>query len=27
VLMDHFLRFRAQCGDVVRTTPVITHRP
>jgi chorismate synthase len=26
VLMDHYLRFRAQCGDVVRTTPVITHR-
>src|ERR1700716_2963558 len=25
VLMDHYLRFRAQCGDVVRTTPVITH--
>ena len=24
VLMDHYLRFRAQCGDVVRTTPVIT---
>jgi hypothetical protein len=23
-LMDHYLRFRAQCGDVVRTTPVIT---
>jgi chorismate synthase len=23
VLMDHYLRFRAQCGDVVRTTPVI----
>src|SRR5580692_5226515 len=26
VLMDHYLRFRAQCGDVVRTTPVITRR-
>jgi chorismate synthase len=24
VLMDHYLRFRAQCGDVVRATPVIT---
>jgi chorismate synthase len=24
VLMDHHLRFRAQCADVVRTTPVIT---
>jgi chorismate synthase len=24
VLMDHYLRFRAQCGDVVRTTPDIT---
>jgi chorismate synthase len=24
VLMDHCLRFRAQCGDVVRSTPVIT---
>jgi chorismate synthase len=24
VLMDHYLRFRAQCGDVVRQTPVIT---
>jgi chorismate synthase len=24
VLMDHYLRNRAQCGDVVRTTPVIT---
>jgi chorismate synthase len=23
VLMDHYLRFRAQCGDVVRSTPVI----
>jgi chorismate synthase len=27
VLMDHYLRFRAQCGDVVRTTPVITGTP
>jgi len=27
VLMDHYLRFRAQCADVVRTTPVITQRP
>jgi chorismate synthase len=27
VLMDHYLRFRAQCGDVVRTTPVITDPP
>jgi chorismate synthase len=26
VLMDHCLRFRAQCGDVVRSTPVITDR-
>ncbi len=26
VLMDHYLRFRAQCADVVRTTPVITDR-
>jgi chorismate synthase len=26
VLMDHYLRFRAQCGDVVSATPVITHR-
>ena len=26
VLMDHYLRFRAQCGDVVRSTPVITAR-
>jgi hypothetical protein len=25
--MDHYLRFRAQCGDVVRTTPVITDPP
>ena len=24
VLMDHYLRFRAQCADVSRTTPVIT---
>ena len=24
VLMDHYLRFRAQCADVVRTTPDIT---
>jgi chorismate synthase len=24
VLMDHYLRFRAQCADVVPTTPVIT---
>jgi chorismate synthase len=24
VLMDHYLRFRAQCGDVVSTTPAIT---
>jgi chorismate synthase len=24
VLMDHYLRFRAQCADVVGTTPVIT---
>jgi chorismate synthase len=27
VLMDHYLRNRAQCDDVVRTTPVITQRP
>jgi chorismate synthase len=27
VLMDHYLRYRAQCGDVVRTTPVITDTP
>jgi chorismate synthase len=27
VLMDHYLRFRAQCADVVATTPVITARP
>jgi len=26
VLMDHYLRFRAQCGDVVSATPVITSR-
>ena len=26
VLMDHYLRFRAQCADVVASTPVITHR-
>jgi chorismate synthase len=26
VLMDHYLRFRAQCADVVGTTPVITRR-
>jgi chorismate synthase len=26
VLMDHYLRFRAQCGDVMSATPVITHR-
>ncbi len=26
VLMDHALRFRAQCGDVERSTPVITDR-
>jgi len=24
VLMDHYLRFRAQCADVISTTPVIT---
>ena len=24
VLMDHYLRFRAQCADVMATTPVIT---
>jgi len=24
VLMDHYLRFRAQCGDVTAATPVIT---
>jgi chorismate synthase len=27
VLMDHFLRHRAQCADVVSTTPVITAKP
>jgi len=27
VLMDHYLRFRAQCADVVGTTPVITAGP
>ena len=27
VLMDHYLRFRAQCADVVCTTPVITAAP
>ncbi len=27
VLMDHYLRFRAQCADVIRTTPVITEEP
>jgi len=26
VLMDHYLRYRAQCADVVSVTPVITHR-
>jgi chorismate synthase len=26
VLMDHYLRFRAQCADVVRSTPEITRR-
>src|SRR5271154_5155755 len=26
VLMDHYLRYRAQCADVVSGTPVITHR-
>ena len=26
VLMDHYLRFRAQCGDVVRSTPDIARR-
>jgi chorismate synthase len=26
VLMDHALRHRAQCGDVVSGTPVITRR-
>jgi chorismate synthase len=24
VLMDHYLRFRAQCADVMSSTPVIT---
>ena len=24
VLMDHYLRFRAQCADVICPTPVIT---
>jgi chorismate synthase len=23
VLMDHYLRFRAQCADVIRSTPAI----
>src|SRR6202011_2204044 len=27
VLMDHYLRFRAQCADVICTTPVITAAP
>ncbi len=27
VLMDHFLRHRAQCGDVRSTTPVVPARP
>jgi chorismate synthase len=27
VLMDHYLRFRAQCADVVCATPVITRAP
>jgi chorismate synthase len=27
VLMDHYLRFRAQCADVTGTTPVITATP
>jgi chorismate synthase len=27
VLMDHYLRHRAQCADVVATTPVITAAP
>jgi chorismate synthase len=26
VLMDHYLRHRAQCADVVGTTPIITAR-
>jgi hypothetical protein len=24
VLMDHYLRHRGQCADVISTTPVIT---
>jgi chorismate synthase len=27
VLMDHYLRHRGQCGDVVCATPIITSRP
>ena len=27
VLMDHYLRFRAQCGDVVSSTPAIAGAP
>jgi chorismate synthase len=27
VLMDHYLRFRAQCADVAGSTPVITTGP
>jgi len=27
VLMDHYLRFRAQCADVAGVTPVITAQP
>jgi len=27
VLMDHYLRHRAQCGDVVSSTPVVPARP
>jgi chorismate synthase len=27
VLMDHYLRFRAQCGDVVSATPNIARQP
>ena len=27
VLMDHYLRHRAQCADVVQSTPVITKHP
>jgi chorismate synthase len=27
VLMDHYLRHRAQCGDVVSATPIITRNP